>query len=389
MMTTPLVRRFVWAISLVGCSWIQAQESSPTEAVSPFQIEFLPRDTPAGAICRPIGFFTKRELAVVQKNVLGSMSRTFPFPVEELDQISFIAEDRPEGLLNVGSGLVFDLNIFHLSKSTPWTEVKDKGNIQTQQLTHQDVSYDLLLDSGTIVVWQADDRRYVIGGRDSIERTIDRKAEKETDRPHPLSRSLPALGGSQMIFFVRADILFDRLETLKDDPGSIGVLARTMRAVADQADYVIVAIERANPHLVRVRFAVPCSDEVTAKKKLRILAAVLAIFKRFMFQRQQERLENVDGLGERQILANDANKLFEKTSIQQIGSTALISLEADTAVGNVIGLFGNLFGSALGQNFVGFSVPFDEAAKADREEAEANRIEPAPPQEEPTPPKPE
>jgi hypothetical protein len=366
---------------------IHAQESTPTTPSSPLQLDFLPRDTPAGVVCRPVGLFSRRELDVVEKNVLASMSRRFPFPVEGLDQISFIAEDRPEGLLSGGAGLVFDLNIFHLSKPTPWDDVKQKQEIQTTELIHQDVSFDKLEESQTIVVWPVDDRRYVIGGRDSIERTIDREQEKEGDRPHPLSHSLPAIGGSQIIFFVRADILFDRLESLTENPGSIGVLARTMRSVADQADYIILAIERVDPHLVRFRFAVPCPDEALAKKKLRILAAVLAIFKQFMAQRQQERLENADGLGDRQILANDANKLFEKTSIQRIGSTSVISLEADVAVGNILGLFGNLFGSALGQNFVGFSIPFDEAAKADRLEAEAAKNQSKPDKEESAPTK--
>ncbi len=224
--------------------------------------------------------------------MLSSISERFPFTIEEIDQVSFIAEDRPEGLLTGRSGLVFDLNIFHLSKAISWADVKEKKNIQATESIHENVTYERLEDS-SIFTWPVDDRRMIVGGKDSIERAIDREAENQ-NRLHPLAQTLPALGGSQMIFFIRADILFERLDIYKDDPSSIGVLARTMRAVADEADYVIVAVERADPHLVRVRFAVPCPDETLAKKKLRILAAVLAIFKRFMAQLQQERLDNAD-----------------------------------------------------------------------------------------------
>ncbi|MBY0588855.1 hypothetical protein K2X85_16905 [bacterium] len=194
---------------------------------------------------------------------------------------------------------------------------------------------------------------------------------------------MPAIGGSQIVFFVRADIIFDRLEDLTEDPGTMGVIARTMRSVADQADYLLVAVEKAEPRLTRVRFVVPCPNDTIAKKKLRILAAVLTIFKQFMFQRQRVRLANADNLGDLRILANDVDSLFEKASIQQVDSTAMISLEANVAVGNVLGLFGNVFGSSIGQNFAGFAIPFDEAAAADRQEAQATHSDTSPPAKEP------
>ncbi|MBY0588854.1 hypothetical protein K2X85_16900 [bacterium] len=186
MSTKLLILHGILTMGYLGFIRLHAQEPTTKGSSSPLQFECIPEDAAAGIICSPHGLFSKRELDVVRDRVLGSMSRRFPFPVQEIRLISLVAEDRPEGLLLGGTGLIFDLNIFHLLKSKPWNEVKTEQKIQTEELVHENVAFDKLVDSETIFVWPIDDQRYVIGGQKSIERSIERGAKPDPNQPHPL-----------------------------------------------------------------------------------------------------------------------------------------------------------------------------------------------------------
>ncbi|MBY0589181.1 DUF1559 domain-containing protein [bacterium] len=164
-----------------------------------------------------------------------------------------------------------------------------------------------------------------------------------------------------MILFIRGDVLVDKLTSFASGSGPQAVIARTIQSLAQDADEVVLAIERMRDGRLALRFAVFCPSVVEAKKKERTLALVLALFKQFMSARKVERDANQDNLGDRRILANDVSKLFVDTTIGVVDTTALITLRADVPVGNVLGLFTNVFGSSLNIGVVNVAASFDQA----------------------------
>jgi len=313
-------------------------------------LDYIPDDAAFFFALRPKGLFGRRELKVVADFLEVGGPYQHPVPVTQLEQITFVAEPRDEGIGSNESTLIFDLNILRTTKPLDFEGYVAKiTGAETENVEGSEEKFYTVPDGRNICIWFPDDRTYVAGPRDSIERAILR--HEETNTKPPAETSWPAIGSSQVAAVFSSSYMHKYLTEYLDNPNrpspGVAVGVSILRELIKDTDAFSMALhhdaERSLP--IELRMTLGCGNEELLATKQEGLKRLLFVLKQYVNSQNAEGRPNAE---EQPRLTDMGDELFANVAETPRGSSAVLTISVDTHVGLgagfIVGLLGDLGG---------------------------------------------
>lgn len=346
----------------------QTASESAEEPKPVIILDHIPEDAALFFAIRPQELFNRRELKVVEELLAIGEPYRHPVPITQIEQMTFVAERRENGVLDNESTLIFDLNILRTITSIDWDEVLDDFGFDLEGQEVDGTKFYKLAGQDNICLWPVDQHTYIAGPEDSIRRAIERHHGDATQSP--AQTALPGMRDVQMAVALSSDYVIEQmdayLERNKDQQGGLKLVMAAVKGVIKDTDTFVASmhLDRQRPLPITLRLVLGCPETEMVPKKIESLGVLLFVFRQYAVQQQKQRIAS--GAAERlPILADKGEALFEHVDYEGVETSAVLNIRIDAKVGNVVGFIISIVGDLGGVSGTrSFSAAFDRTVLA-------------------------
>jgi hypothetical protein len=322
--------------------------ASSTDSVAPLSLKYFPADAVALFALRPIGFFGRDQLKVLDRllNINGSDFRN-PIPVTKIEQLTMIMvrPDPERPAPENGQQLIFDLVHVRTTEPVDWDKKRAAFPYEMQAVEHAGKRYFKIPEQPNICFFPADDRNYLVGDEWNLKHVV----EQSPGDPAKLAWGdvWSQVENSSLVFAFEPTFAAKSMKEVREIPG-FEQLLKDSKALAATLDGGVG---------MRWRILIDCPDEKIADVKVQGAKALIAVA-RLGVKTKPKPDPGPDGKVPPPTVNDLTSQLLGSAEFAQVGRTAVVNMRTEAEVGMAMQVVTNAVGAFFGSKVAGNSGQF-------------------------------